>query len=238
MFDTSPETFCRNEPNVIQGSPCEQLEAIWKVEPLMPDMDQQWDDIAAWMGSHMGERDHRLEYPKFYAYSLARKTGISAFTARPKIRNALKAIFPEFRQGEWEMPWWIGSQTELERSYAVFKINRSSRIAVWLIKNRPQIPVIHIVRHPGGRLNSWLNRFLSTRDAEAIDQRNKARLKQVLEIAPEWKDLIGDIDTMSIVESETWFWRYVTETIHRAGEGAKNYKLIIYEHLALYFSPD
>ena len=130
------------------------------------------------------------------------------------------------------MPWWIGDQAKLTQAYAVLKINQSARVAIWLLKNRPQVPVFHIVRHPGGRLNSWLNRFLAKRDTAYIEQRNKERLREVLSISPEWAGTFGDIGTMSIAESEMWFWRYVTENIHRAGEGVDSYQLLLYENLA------
>jgi hypothetical protein len=232
IFDASAQTFCRNEPNAVSGSPCGQLAPLWRVEPQMQDMDQLWDDIAAQMGRRMGERDHRLKHPKQYVHPLSRQLGIASFPARPKIRAALQTIAPGLRGGEWDLPWWVGDQSKLAAALAVFKINRASRIATWLLRNRPQVPVIHIIRHPGGRLNSWVNRFLSDRDKADIDHRNKTRLREVLVLAPEWQPLFKDIENMSIAESETWFWRYVTETIHRAGEGLSQYKCVVYEDLA------
>lgn len=232
IFDSSPETFCRNEPNEVHDSLCSQLSPLWYVTATTPDMDCHWDKISAWMGSHMGERDHRLVTPKDYVHPLAQKSGIAYFPARPKIRAALRLVLPALRAGEWEMPWWVGHQAKLEEAYTILKINQSARIAIWLLKNRPKVPVVHIVRHPGGRLNSWLNRFLAERDEAQIAQRNRDRLREVLTIAPEWSEHFGDIDAMSIAESEMWFWRYVTESIHRAGDGAPNYQLILYEDLA------
>jgi len=232
IFNASHQTFCRNEPNEVHDSPCNQLHPLWHVTASMSDMDVSWDELAACMASSMGERDHRLIAPKDYVHPLSQKLGIAYFPARPKILPALRVFLPPLRSGEWEMPWWIGDQSKLTQAYAVLKINQSARIAIWLLKNRPQVPVFHIVRHPGGRLNSWLNRFLAKRDVAYIRQRNRDRLREVLRISPEWCDIFGDIDAMSIAESEMWFWRYVTESIHRTGEGVDNYQLLLYENLA------
>jgi hypothetical protein len=233
ILDASPDTFCRNEPNEVHQSQCQTyLKPLWHVGSEMSDMEAHWDKIAAWMSSNMGERDHRLTNPKNYVYPLSQKLGVAYFPARPKIRALLQAFFPQMRSGEWEIPWWIGNHARLKQSYAVLKINQSARIAVWLLKNRPEVPVLHIVRHPGGRLHSWLNRFLAKRNEEEIAQRNKSRLREVLSIDPKWSDCFGDIDAMSIAESEMWFWRYITENIHQAGEGSAQYNLLLYEDIA------
>ena len=232
ILDASPQTFCRNEPNEINDSPCNHLAPLWQVSRDMSDMDKHWDEIATWMGNHMGERDHRLTSPKIYVHLQAQKLGVANFPARPKIRTALRTVLPAMRAGEWEMPWWVGEQSKLNQAYAVLKINQAARVAVWLLKHRPNVPVLHIVRHPGGRFNSWKNRFLAERNEVEITQRNRDRLRDVLNIAPEWCDRFGDIDAMPIAESEMWFWRYVTENIHNAGEGLANYKLLLYENLA------
>ncbi|NER78679.1 MAG: sulfotransferase [Leptolyngbya sp. SIO1D8] len=232
ILNASSQTFCRNEPNEVYDSPCKQLAPLWQVDENMLDMDEHWDKIAAWMGSRMGERDHRITSPKNYVHPLSQKLGVAYFPARPKIRAALRTVLPPMRAGEWEMPWWVGEQAKLNQTYTILKINQAARIAVWLLKNRPQVPVIHIVRHPGGRLNSWLNRFLALQDETYIAQRNRDRLREVLTISPEWCEHFGNIDTMPIAESEMWFWRYVTENIHRAGEGASQYQILLYENLA------
>lgn len=92
--------------------------------------------------------------------------------------------------------------------------------------------MLHIVRHPGGFLNSWRNRYLARRDPEAVSNANRARLKIVTEADPSSAALFGDIDQMCVEESELWYWRYATETIHAAGAALPAYKLIIYEKLA------
>jgi len=38
---------------------------------------------------------------------------------------------------------------------------RKYRMGVLVLVNRPQTAVLHIVRHPGGFLNSWRNRYLA-----------------------------------------------------------------------------
>ncbi|MGB0563223.1 MAG: sulfotransferase [Spirulinaceae cyanobacterium] len=234
IFDASPLTFCRSEPNEVKDSPFGAIAPLWKVGETQPDLDEQWDDLATWMASHIGERDHHFTHPKTYIHPWAQKLGIAYLSSRPrpktrrKLQKAVPALFP----GEWPLPWWLGDAQQLQQAYAIFKINQAARVAVWLLKHRPEVPVLHIVRHPGGRLNSWLKRFLAARDTPQIAERNHQRLHEVLALSPEWTEPFGNIQEMNIAESEMWFWRYVTEQIHQVGEGRPNYKLLLYENLA------
>ena len=42
---------------------------------------------------------------------------------------------------------------------------------------------------------------------------------------------VGEIDAMSVEESELWYWRYATETIHTTDDGRPNYIQLVYEDL-------
>jgi hypothetical protein len=150
----------------------------------------------------------------------------------PVIRRAIGVIQPSLRNSEWPMPWWVGSQLKLEEAYAVFKINLDRRIAGWLLANRPQARILHIVRHPCGRLNSWLNRFLAGRDSERVLAFRKERLRKIGEGEPAWKEKFGSIGKMGLVETEVWFWRYVNESVHAVAKNSRAYLPVVYEKLA------
>jgi hypothetical protein len=101
----------------------------------------------------------------------------------------------------------------------------------WVLRNRPEAHVVHIVRHPGGYLNSLRKRMWSELDTAKVVQDNRDRLARVAASDPVWADQFGDLEALSAVEAELWYWRYAGETIHQAGEGNPRYHLVAYEEL-------
>lgn len=230
ILDQSPRTHCRNEPDHIDGSPLKALP-----NPNVAGMEDAaiaagWDAAVRWTSTHMGERDHSIPGPKEHVHELGRRLGLARAVNR-RTRAALRTILPGLRGGEWELPGWLGSKEKLAQAMAVLKFVQAPAWAVWAMEHRPQARVLHIVRHPGGFLNSWRNRWLGRNEGELVRQLNRARLDAVRRAAPEWGDRFGDVERMSVVESELWYWRYASETIHAAGEQSSRYQLVVYERL-------
>ncbi len=231
ILDASPLTHCRSEPYGIPTSPFNHVPQIWKTGATVNDMEGLWDDIVAWSSSRIGQGDHAFKNPKRYVYPLARMIGITKLIAHSKSRRAIGLVQPSLRKGEWPMPWWIGNQRRLEQSYPIFKINLDQRIVAWLLENRPQARILHIIRHPCGRLNSWLTRYVAGRGSDEILSVRRERLRKIGEAEPDWKVKFGNIETMSLVESEVWFWRYVNESAHAVGRNYPGYLRLVYEEL-------
>ncbi|CDN12122.1 hypothetical protein RintRC_6544 [Richelia intracellularis] len=138
---------------------------------------------------------------------------------------------PQLNQPDWLIPWWFANSQALEEASTVLKLNQAPAWADWVLNNRSNTTVIHIVRHPGGFLNSWQKRYLKINDTNEVKKANAKRLKQIADIDPYWAKLFGDINAMKVDQSELWYWRYASETIDAAGNGKSNYKRIIYEDL-------
>lgn len=102
-----------------------------------------------------------------------------------------------------------------------------------ILRPRPNVKVLHIVRHPGGVLNSWLNRYVAHRDVREVKNNSRARLEQLAQCTPNWARRLGDIQRMSIDELELWYWRYMNEIIWKSGRQASNYHQLIYEELVV-----
>jgi hypothetical protein len=232
LLDVSPHTFSRNEPNSATGSVTSRLP-----NPNVPTdgnaarLDAEWDAAARWTATHMGDRDHVLRWPKDYIYPVSRRLGLMR-TVNRRPRRMLSWLAPDLKNGEWQLPYWLGSQKKVAEATAVLKFILAPVWAEWLLTRRPNVQVLHIVRHPGGYLNSWRNRWLSGQDAAEAHQWNRDRLNQIRQADPVWGDLFGDVDALPLEESELWYWRFATERIHRAGVGKPRYERIIYEHLA------
>lgn len=232
LLDLSPHTHCRNEPNEIADSPLEQLPSAWLKRERQPELEAGWDDAVRWASTRMGERDHRVSGTKGHVHNLSRRLGLPCVVERRKLRSLVGLVLPSLRSSEWLMPSWLGSRRALEQAVPVLKLVQVPGWAAWVLMNRPRARVFHIVRHPGGFLNSWRNRYLVSRDRDEVATVNRERLREVIEADPAWATRCGAIDRMSVEESELWYWAYACETIHESGAGSPMYELIIYEKLA------
>jgi hypothetical protein len=231
ILHASPLTHCRSEPYGIPASPFNRIPQVWKSGAATPDMERHWDEVVDWSRSHVGRGDHAFTGPKRYVHPLARWSGITRLIAHSRSRRIIALLQPSLRRGEWRMPWWVGSQRRLEQAYPVFKINLDRRMAEWILAHRPQARILHMVRHPCGRLNSWLSRYVAGRNADSVLADRKDRLRRIGEREPGWKARFGNIEALSLVECEVWFWRYVNESVFEAGLHQPGYLRLVYEEL-------
>jgi hypothetical protein len=231
LLEISPYTHCRNEPNELDASPLAQLPSPFARQPLGDSFPQEWDQAVALTSLRMGDRDRIAIHPKSHIYEPVRWLGGALVLGKRRVRRLLSPVFPSLGQSEWAVPWWFAHPDALKLASSVLKINMAPGWADWVLRNRPDVLVIHIVRHPGGFLNSMSRRYWADQDITVVKQDNRERLRQIVNYEPEWAERFGDIDAMSVEESELWYWRYASETIHTAGEGRPHYVQLVYEDL-------
>jgi hypothetical protein len=235
MLDASDRTHCRNEPQEILQSPYHQLPDPPLIGDTAQQMAEKWDQFVEWSAQTMGERDLKITNPKHHVYPWSQKLGIAYLPVRPKVQSLFRPVVPALQRGEWPMPGWIANRDRLQQALAVLKVNDlKAWTADWIFQHRPEVPVIHITRHPGGQLNSGIKRFFSIlspqeQDAERLLYQNI--LKQAVTVHPEWADIFGAIDQLSLVEAVAWFWRYNNEMIFRVGQHSPHYLPVVYEDL-------
>ncbi len=231
VLDASRQTLCRNEPNVIPGSPFEALGSL-KTMNDRELLDEHWDAIAAQTCTTVGERDHRLKVDKDYIHTLSHKLGLPPLMARPKIRKLLgKTVLPSLDGHIWELPSVVGSKERLEQSYGIIKVNQVPLLVDWILNERPKVPVVNIVRHPCGRHASFMKRYLALADPDEELARTREVLHEIGNLDPVWKERFGSIDSMNHAVSQTWLWRYVNESIEESGVGKTMYMQIIFEEM-------
>ena len=231
LLDLSPHTHCRNEPNEIPDSPMSKLPNAWVSRSAMPALDTNWDDAVRWTSHHMGERDQPLTSSKRHIHELSRKLQLHRLLKHRRLRSAIALLSPSLTHREWQLPWWLGRRRKLDEALPVLKLLQVPGWAVWVLANRPNVLVVHIVRHPGGFLHSWRNRYLARHDPNEVAKANHERLRIVIDADPSWAGRFGDIGGMTADESELWYWRYATETVHQAGIRSSAYQLVVYEDL-------
>ena len=236
-LDASPWTHCRNEPHGIPGTPLNAFPLEWTSRD---DVDwlfyrRCWDEVAAHTASRYGERDHDIRYPKQHLSPLSNHLRLSRLMTSSQPRSALARVDRRLAGPEWPLPAWLGSRQRLEHSTGVLKILADRSLLSWLFAERPEVRVVHAIRHPGGRLHSWLNRLLGPMNAEERDRQRARRVEHLENIRrsdPGWHERIPTPSTIPLVDLELWFWRYLNETTLDAASGQAACLLVQYENLA------
>lgn len=231
LLDLSPRTHCRNEPNEIEGAKLSQLASPHIDQPMPETFGAAWDAAVAAASRSVGERDRHAVSPKGYTWEPVRRLGGRQLMMKERSRRVLSAVMPALRQREWPLPWWLGRHEALERALPVLKFTQTPGWACWVLRHRPQVPVIHIVRHPAGFLNSWTKRYLPEMDRGVVRAENERRLRQIVAADASWEARFGDIGAMSVEQSELWYWVYANEVIFTAGRRTSSYMPVIYERV-------
>ena len=235
ILDASNRTHCRNEPDAIEGASLSRLPTSW-----IPPVDEEafaleWDRGIQRVCRTVGQTDHPPKGRKIFIRSWARRLGVyDRLLLSPTMRRWLRPLEPRLSQHPWEfeLPRWLGDPAELSRALTVIKLCQVPGWIRWVLRYRSEIPVFHIVRHPGGFLNSWTNRWLGKNDRGDVTIANRRRLEIVRSAEPDWADRFGEIELMSAQESELWFWLYATETIHTTGQRRDQYRLVVFDDFA------
>lgn len=233
LFQSSPQTFCREAPYSVPESPFAKLlphRSIIKHD--RNDLQSNWDSTMDWTLQHMGSRDPRMDCHKEYLNVFGNMVG-RKLIAKKRVRQALGVIVPRLRKEEWAFPAWLGHLDKLAQAPAVIKLLQAPGWATFVLEHRPEIPVFQIIRHPGGFLNSWSNRYLSGQDIEKVLITNRQRLKDIALEDATWANRFGDLGLLCIEETELWYWRYANEASFDLADGRANYRAIPYEQLAL-----
>lgn len=233
LLNLSPLTRCRNAThNAVPDSLLAPL--IRGVAPLPreADLGLRWDAAIRAMAHGMGPLDGPIPVIKDHLSPLAQRFGFVRALGSRRTRSAMSVFVPAFRQQEWPVPGWVASSASLDRAIPVLRTGESLACLGWVLDERPDARLLHMVRHPGGFANSWQSRFLSERDAERVRSTNLDRLREVVRCAPDWSDRLGDIDVMTAEEAELWFWLYATETAWQIGREHDGYALVTFESLA------
>jgi hypothetical protein len=230
LLDLSSQTYCRNEANKLTPSPLTQLPSATVRTALGAEFAQEWDNAITAASMRMGERDRLNLEHKFYKHQPRLPGGLFLVSGKRR-RQWLSVLNPELSQSDWAVPNWLLDLQKLKQALPVFKLNQVPGWASWVLQNRPEVLVIHIVRHPGGFLHSWKSRYSTTQEPDQVKQDNNQRLQRVAELDADWRPLVDHVNAMTIDESELWYWRYTSETIDSVGAGRSNYMRIIYEDL-------
>lgn len=230
ILDLSAQTHCRQVPYRIGGSVFQRLfndgGARWgRPGESSPLMEELWDDAVQQSRSRFSRMDWMPPPPKSHLYQLPRHLQLWRLVKNNNVRAIFSRLQPALRGEEWMMPRWLGDRKTLERAVVVLKLNKVPGWVAWVLSQRPDVAVIHVVRHPGAYLNAWKGRWLSISNGNDLAKENRRRLRQISAVDPEWVDRFPDLGRCSAEQGELWFWRYCCHRIHQVGESCSRYLL-------------
>ncbi len=232
LFDLSPDTFCRDEPDLLQGSPLGELRRDQFLRyPDQQMLHEKWDDAIDFTMARMGAHDNPIVVAKRYIYELPRQFGIYRAVRGPRLRRLWGHLLPSFRKTEWLPPSYLVNRRRFQDSFAILKFVSPPGWASFVLTERPQVPVFHVLRHPGGFLNSWANRYLADHHETDVLRANLERLHKIAVLDDDWSRRFGEIDNMDVFESELWYWLYVNEEISRVGKQSSRFTRVVFEDL-------
>jgi len=240
LLDQSPRTHCRNEPDQVEGA---ALGRFRGARFFLDDggralLEREWDDAVAEAARCMGPRDHVAPDGKDWLSALGRRAGFPWLRLRYLVAPRLGRAGKPMDGRELRFPTWMARRGALEEALHVFKLNAASGLAEFVLERRPEARAVHIVRHPGGFAKSWLKRWVrgeghQERGRGNQDElRDEERLRELARRDERWARLMGDIERMSALEAELWWWRYCNERIHELGSENPAYRLVVFEDLA------
>jgi len=238
LLDQSPATHCRNEPDQLDRSALSELNEhrFFVSDPAA--LAACFDAAVGQAARCIGPRDHMADVEKDWLKRGRRRAGYFYLRQRYRAVERLLRRRKPMDGRELVFPGWMVDHERLARSLHVFKLNASVGIGAWALGARPAARVVQIVRHPGGFAKSWLKRWVRgeggmDRGVGTVDRlRDEDRLREVARRDARWARLLGDIDAMGRAEGELWWWRYVNEALHEAGQGKPGYTCVLYEDLA------
>jgi hypothetical protein len=232
ILDLCENTWCRNEPNELINSAMASLADGTLIDSeFFPDTDD-WTEVIRKTGEAFGDRDRvGKESKDYYRASICRHL-VQFIYDKPRVRKPLKSIFSHFELDEWVIPRFFLDDKQRSNRLTIVKVNQMPAWSHFILDKDGNGKVIHIVRHPGGFLNSWKNRYLRHMCSAVVLLENRTRLERLAGLSETWRKRMGNIIQMSLPETELWYWLYANEETYRIGLKNNRYKLVVFEKLA------
>ncbi|MDJ0787923.1 MAG: sulfotransferase [Myxococcota bacterium] len=234
ILDASALTHCRSEPEDIPGSPIHGLPRP-SAKDLDPELGPAWARFVRWTRTTVGERDHPPAVDKAYYRSLANRLGLAAMHRRPGLNRLKRRLLGPLYRAERAPSRLLVSPRRLREAPCIMKLNdfHAAHVKAVLALD-PELRVIHLVRHPGGFLDSALRRFFGAlSEAELAEE--KARYRRLLEegrragvYAEDVLEGVGE----ELVAVVMRFWSANNQAIAEIAGAMPRYMRVLYEEMA------
>jgi len=239
LLDQSPVTFCANERNRVPNSVLSELRDPEIDFNQYAGLEGSWDQLARETKHRFGVRDP-VSGEKHYLRNGLRGALLHLIRTRTRLRSLFSVFDGRLAGMEWRIPPGFLREDSLDEAILVLKMIRCPALACWLLSSVPQeVSVVHILRHPGGALNSWKSKLLENRLEPVVRANNRNRLACILELDPDLTPSTRDkiraflaSEDDDIPRSELLYWLYSNEKIYACGSAQPNYLCVNYDALA------
>lgn len=213
LIDLSPMTLCRNEPH--------------RIDPALADAaTEDWMERALHAGSRIGMHDLRPESAKAIARPWTRWTRADRLLYARRLRRRLG------REPDAGFPSILYDASRIDEMLRVLKIINARHLVCRVLRERTEIPVAHVIRHPGGMLRSWMNRFAPRFDPGALLDEQRGIVEAIHRADPGFAARSGPAGAMSLEAAKLWSWLHAQEDMLRAGACSPVYRAVVFERLA------
>lgn len=216
LLDFHNQTLCRNEPERM---------STWLKDPETPDWDA-WYDRAMELGARVGFVDRAPAQAKDYMRGWVKRTRVDRVLYSRRFQNITG------RRPEAPYPGVLYNAEKLANAQRVLKVINARYFICRALNETDHFPIIHMVRHPGGMLNSWLNRFSPTQDQDELFETQQGILRKIHKRDPAYESVSGPVEGKDLVELKLWCWRHAQDHILSEGAGHPRYMPVVFEHLS------
>jgi hypothetical protein len=215
MLDFHPQTLGRNEPDRPNMDPS-----------LSDPTTLDWEERAMASGARIGFVDQAPTVLKDHARLWVKMTRADKLLYMHKLQK----LFGRYPVAGY--PWLMYNTKRIANAQRVMKIVNARHMICRMLEETTHIPVIHLIRHPGGMLNSWLNRFAPTQDQEALLQKQQRIFSRICEQDPDFAEIAGPMECKELAELKVWCWRHAQEHMLGLGRAHPRYAQVTFEHLS------
>ncbi|MFK7883751.1 MAG: sulfotransferase [Phycisphaerales bacterium] len=216
LLDFHPQTLCRNEPE--RMSP-------WLKDRDTPDWDA-WFRRAMDVGPRIGFVDRTPAMPKDHMRAWVKATRADKLLYTRTLQKLLG------RHPEARYPGAFYNASRVATAQRVLKVINARYFICRALQETDHFPIIHMIRHPGGMLNSWLNRFAPTQDQTELFATQQQILRNIHESDPAYASISGPVEGKELVELKLWCWRHAQDHILRLGREHPRYMPVVFEQLS------
>jgi hypothetical protein len=215
MLNFHPQTLCRNEPNR-EG-----------MDPGLADPDAtNWEQRAMDSGAKIGFIDLAPDCVKDYARGWVKLTRADKLLYSRRVQN-MTGRYPEAGY-----PWFMFNPSKVGDAQRVMKIINARYLICKILEETDHIPVIHLIRHPGGMLSSWLTRYVPEQNQNALLVKQRGILARIHEREPDFKQISGPVEGKDLAELKIWCWRHAQEHMLTLGALHPRYLQVTFEKLS------
>ncbi len=228
ILDQSPLTVCRNEINEVPSGDFSGIGGRLFAEDFTIAQRQKLalaTDRARYRRSY---KDRPTPVSKVYNDPDWLSDSLQWALSKNMLRQAMASTGLLRNKHEWDVPPFCTNKNVLANSPLVLKLLASPAWTIHWHNSCPRTRILHNIRNPWDYLNSWFNRFVQSVNTDHFEQKFPDVPRILTHFGHDNAERLKDFSTESLVEIETWRWRYINEALHIGLAGSDRTMTVTY----------